>query len=125
LAAFFSRKTLLLSTLACRDAKSAARRLRRQTAGGWNGGGADKLPSELPDLLHDLRIGQGRDVPGVLPAERAASTRRMIFPDLVFGMSGTIQTCFGRAILPMFSSIARMTFSSIPAVSSTPGLSEI
>ncbi len=28
-------------------------------------------------------------------------TRRMIFPDLVLGMSGTIQTFFGRAILPI------------------------
>jgi len=36
-------------------------------------------------------------------------TRRMILPDLVFGMSGTIQTFFGRAILPICSSIAALT----------------
>ena len=28
-------------------------------------------------------------------------TRRMILPDRVLGMSGTIQTFFGRAILPI------------------------
>ena len=33
-------------------------------------------------------------------------TRRMIFPDRVLGMSGTIQTFFGRAILPISVSIA-------------------
>ena len=32
-----------------------------------------------------------------------AMTRRMILPDLVFGMSATIQTFFGRAILPIWS----------------------
>ena len=38
--------------------------------------------------------------------EIAAITRRMILPDRVLGMSGTIQTCFGRAILPISVSIA-------------------
>ena len=35
--------------------------------------------------------------------EIAAMTRRMIFPDRVFGMSCTIQTFLGRAILPISS----------------------
>ena len=52
-----------------------------------------------------------------------AMTRRMIFPDRVLGMSGTIHTFFGRAILPISVSIAATTLASIPP-GSTPGLSE-
>ena len=51
-------------------------------------------------------------------------TRRMIFPDLVFGMSGTIQMFFGRAILPMSVTIASLTLASISGLGSKPGLSE-
>ena len=40
-------------------------------------------------------------------------TRRMILPDRVFGMSGTIQTFFGRATLPISASIEDLTLSSI------------
>ncbi len=40
--------------------------------------------------------------------EMAASTRRMILPERVLGMSGTIWTFFGRAILPMEWSIAAL-----------------
>ncbi len=43
-----------------------------------------------------------------------AITRRMILPDLVLGMSGTIQMFFGRAILPMSVSIAAFTLASTP-----------
>src|ERR1035438_3891973 len=45
--------------------------------------------------------------------ETAAITRRMIFPDRVFGMSGTIHTFLGRAILPISTSMARVTLSAI------------
>src|SRR5438270_705673 len=55
----------------------------------------------------------------------AAITRRMILPDLVFGMSGTIQMFFGRAILPMSVSIAFVTLASTPESAETPGLSEM
>ena len=51
-------------------------------------------------------------------------TRRMILPDRVFGMSGTIQTFFGRAILPISVSIAVLTLASISVAGSKPGLSE-
>ena len=69
----------------------------------------------LPDLLHDLRVGQRGDVPDVGEVgDVAAITRRMILPDLVFGMSGTIQMFFGRAILPMSVSIAVFTLASTP-----------
>ncbi len=51
-------------------------------------------------------------------------TRRMILPDRVLGMSGTIQTFFGRAILPISVSIAAITLASIPSSLRTPGLSE-
>ncbi len=53
-----------------------------------------------------------------------AITRRMILPDLVFGMSLTIQTFFGLAILPISTSIARVTLASMPS-GSMPGLSEM
>ena len=42
-----------------------------------------------------------------------AMTRRMILPDRVFGISGTIHTFFGRAILPISVSIALLTLASI------------
>jgi hypothetical protein len=49
----------------------------------------------------------------------------MIFPERVFGMSGTIQTFFGRAIFPISVSIAFVTFCSIsPLLALMPGLSE-
>ena len=54
----------------------------------------------------------------------AAMTRRMILPDRVLGMSGTIQMFFGRAILPMSVSIAALTLASIAGLASIPGLSE-
>ncbi len=49
-------------------------------------------------------------------------TRRMILPDRVFGMSGTIQTFFGRATLPIWISIAALTLSSISGLAESPGL---
>src|SRR5258707_1704289 len=55
--------------------------------------------------------------------ETDAITRRMILPDLVLGMSETIQTFLGRAILPISTSMALVTFSAIPSAE-TPGLSE-
>ena len=55
--------------------------------------------------------------------EVAAITRRMILPDLVFGMSGTIQMFFGLAILPMSVSIATLTLFSTSGEASKPGLS--
>src|SRR6201982_2984994 len=54
-----------------------------------------------------------------------AMTRRMILPDLVLGMSGTIQMFFGRAILPMSVSIAVLTLPSTPESAETPGLSDM
>ena len=42
--------------------------------------------------------------------EIPAMTRRMIFPERVLGMSGTIHTLAGRAILPISCSIAAVTF---------------
>ena len=51
--------------------------------------------------------------PGSVKFEIPAITRRMIFPDRVFGMSATIQTFFGRAILPIWVSIPLATFASI------------
>jgi hypothetical protein len=49
----------------------------------------------------------------------------MILPDRVFGMSGTIQTFCGRAILPISVSIARLTFRPrSPGSARLPGLSE-
>src|SRR5579859_5500269 len=53
-----------------------------------------------------------------------AITRRMIFPDRVLGMSGTIQTFFGRAILPISVSIALLTLPSISVLGWKAGLSE-
>jgi hypothetical protein len=52
-------------------------------------------------------------------------TLRMILPDLVLGMSGTIYTFFGRAILPISVSIALLTLPSISLPGSKPGLSEM
>jgi hypothetical protein len=45
--------------------------------------------------------------------DAAAMTRRMILPERVLGMPGTIQTCLGRAILPISWSIASATLRSI------------
>src|SRR5258708_15922339 len=45
--------------------------------------------------------------PGSVKLEIPAMTRRMIFPERVFGMSETIQTFFGRAIFPIIDSDAR------------------
>src|SRR6266581_3090043 len=55
--------------------------------------------------------------------EIEAITRRMILPDLVLGMSGTIHTFFGRAILPISVSIALLTLPSISVLGWKPGLS--
>ena len=46
----------------------------------------------------------------------------MILPERVFGMSATIQTFFGRAILPISVSIASLTFCSISLLGVNPGL---
>ncbi len=51
-------------------------------------------------------------------------TLRMILPDRVLGMSGTIQMFFGRAIFPISVSIALITFSTMPLRGTNPGLSE-
>src|SRR5437867_9573929 len=59
--------------------------------------------------------------PGLVKLEMPAMTRRMIFPDRVLGMSGTIQTFFGRATLPIRVSIAPETFSSICLLGFCPG----
>ena len=48
--------------------------------------------------------------------EMPAITRRMILPERVFGMSATIQTFFGRAILPISVSIAVVTLSAISSL---------
>jgi len=37
----------------------------------------------VPDVLDDLGVGQGSDVPGVAKLETDAITRRMIFPERV------------------------------------------
>ena len=50
--------------------------------------------------------------------EMLAITRRMILPERVFGMSGTIQTFFGRAIFPISRSIACETFCAISSLGS-------
>jgi hypothetical protein len=42
--------------------------------------------------------------------EMLAMTRRMILPDRVLGMSETIHTFFGRAILPISRSMAALTW---------------
>ena len=47
-----------------------------------------------------------------------AITRRMILPERVLGMSMTTQTFFGRAILPISSSIALDTFWRISSLGS-------
>src|SRR3989442_145733 len=62
--------------------------------------------------------------PTSVKLEIPAMTLRMILPERVFGMSGTIQTFFGRAILPIWVSIARATFSSKSAGGASPGLSD-
>ena len=56
--------------------------------------------------------------------EMPAMTLRMIFPERVFGMSATIQTFLGRAILPISVSIALVTAFAISALGSMPGLSD-
>ncbi len=48
----------------------------------------------------------------------------MILPERVLGMSGTIQTFLGRAILPISTSIARVTLPAIWSLASYPGFSE-
>ena len=48
----------------------------------------------------------------------------MIFPERVLGMSGTIRTSFGRAILPIVVSIAWTTFSWITLLGVIPGFRE-
>src|SRR2546427_183797 len=60
--------------------------------------------------------------PGLVKLEMPAMTRRMILPDRVLGMSGTIQTFFGRATLPISFSIAPDTFSSSCLLALCPGL---
>ena len=51
-------------------------------------------------------------------------TLRMILPDRVLGMSATIQTVLGRAILPISVSTAVTTLPSISLLGVRPGLSE-
>src|SRR5262249_51367329 len=62
--------------------------------------------------------------PTSVKLDTAAITRRMIFPDLVLGMSGTIHTFLGRAILPISLSIARDTLAAWSSLASNPGLRE-
>jgi hypothetical protein len=78
----------------------------------------------MPNVLDDLGVGQGGDIPTSAKLETDAITRRMIFPDLVFGMSGTIHTFLGRAILPISVSIALPTLSFISLLGLKQGLSE-
>src|SRR5579859_1579446 len=61
--------------------------------------------------------------PGLVKLEMPAMTRRMILPERVFGMSATIHTFFGLAILPIRCSIAPETLSSICLLGLRPGLS--
>lgn len=51
-------------------------------------------------------------------------TRRTIFPARAFGMSGTIQTFFGRVILPISASITTDTLSSTCVPGLNPGFTE-
>ncbi len=57
--------------------------------------------------------------------EMAARTRRMIFPERVLGMSGTMWIIFGRAILPIMVSMVAITLSSTAFLGRMPGLSEM
>ena len=50
--------------------------------------------------------------------EMLAMTRRMILPERVLGMSETIHTFLGLAILPMSFSIIALTFCSISLLGS-------
>ena len=61
------------------------------------------------DVLDDLGVGKAAYAPTSRLLEMEASTRRMIFPERVLGMSFTIQTLRGLAILP----ISRMMASEI------------
>ena len=54
------------------------------------------------DLLDDAGSAKRRRVAESAKFGDVAMTRRMILPDRVFGMSATIQTMFGRAIVPIF-----------------------
>src|SRR5205823_9696583 len=51
-----------------------------------------------------------------------AKTRRIIFPERVLGISGTMYTCLGLAIGPMIVSMARTTFCSTALSGAIPGL---
>src|SRR5262249_29907622 len=55
--------------------------------------------------------------------EIAARTRRMIFPERVFGMSGTMWTFLGRAIFPIIVSIVETTLSTMSLLGAMPGFS--
>ena len=57
--------------------------------------------------------------------EMAPSTLRMILPERVLGMSGTIHTFLGFAIFPICSQIASEIFWASSGVASTPGLRAI
>src|SRR5260370_20955641 len=54
--------------------------------------------------------------------EMAARTRRMILPERVLGMSGTMWMVLGRAILPIMVSLVETTLSWMGLVVGTPGL---
>ena len=62
--------------------------------------------------------------PTSLPLDMAASTLRMIFPERVFGISGTIQTFLGLAILPMESQRLCEILAANSGLCSYPGFRE-
>ena len=78
------------------------------------------LPAPLADIDPDeFDRGIATNIRGTflgMKFEIPATTRRMILPERVLGMSGTIQTFLGRAILPMIVSIAPRMWSSISAL---------
>ena len=82
-----------------------------------------KGPDLSADLLDDAGVREGGHVAGLHAVlEIAASTRRMIFPERVFGISATTQTSFGRAIFPIVDSIAAVTSRSDSRGVGLPGL---
>src|ERR1700761_2641365 len=56
--------------------------------------------------------------------EMAARTRRMILPERVLGMSGTMWIFLGRAILPIMVSMVDMILSVMALLGWTPGFRE-
>src|SRR5437879_806339 len=62
--------------------------------------------------------------PGSWRFEIAASTRRMIFPERVLGISGMMMTWRGRAIAPILETTDAETLFAIFTEGSSPGFNE-